>query len=52
MPGMFEQIVVVPVAQKLRYTATKNDVRKGNKDRNTESNKKKAKKRGTIKRMK
>jgi hypothetical protein len=50
MSGMFEQSVVVPLAQKLRYTATNNDVRNGNKDSNTESNKKKKKKDGTIKR--
>jgi len=37
MSSMFEQSVIVPEAEKLRYTATKNDVGKGNKDRNTES---------------
>ena len=54
MFSMFEQSVVVPVAQKLRYSETKNDIRKGNKDGNTESNKKakKKKKEGTIKRKK
>ena len=40
MSGIFEYSVVVTVAQKLRYTATKNRVRKGNKDGNKESNKK------------
>ena len=44
MSGMFEYSVVVPAAQELRYTATKNDVRKGKKDSNTESNLKKKKK--------
>ena len=46
---MFEESVLVPVAQKMQYTATKNDVKKGKKDRNTESNKKQKKNGGTIK---
>jgi hypothetical protein len=36
MSNMFEQRLVVPVEQKLRYNETKNDVRKGNKNGNTE----------------